>query len=87
MLKENHYPWILPLVRDGYDVSVKEMRPVVVPAGQSAGRGFGVALVPLQPLLDHVVVELLAPQQARVRLACHVPLHGVVVRNYLNIQT
>jgi hypothetical protein len=58
-------PGVLPLVGYRYDVAIKEMCPVVVPASQTRGRRGRHLGVALQPVLDDVVVELFRPQETR----------------------
>ena len=75
-------PGVLPLVGHRDDVGQRQVLPVrVAPAGASAGRRRRrLGRVAVQPLLDVVAVELLAPQQPGVRAAGDVPVLGVELR-------
>ncbi len=62
-------PRVLPLVRHGDHVRVVEVSPLVIAAFRALrGRG-RIARIALQPVLDHVVIELLGPQHAGKALA------------------
>ena len=67
-------PGVLPLVGHRDDVAVEQVRPVGVAALGAAGRRRGLRRIALEPVLDDVVVELLAPEQAGVALPEHPPL-------------
>ena len=66
-------PGILPLVRHGDHVGVEHVEPFGVPHAVPGGFEQRMALVLAQPSLEVEVVELLAPQHARQRLAVHAP--------------
>ena len=66
-------PRVLPLVGHRDDVVVVEVRPLVVAALESLGRRRRLGGIALEPAPDVVVVELLAPEQARERLAHDAP--------------
>ena len=70
-------PRVLPLVRHRDDVGVEEVLPVVIArrGGAPAGGG-GKVRVAGQPVLHHVVVKLLRPEQPGVGLAHDVALLG-----------
>ncbi len=61
-------PGVLPLVRHGEDVPVVEMGPVAVPAVPAARGRRRKGGVPLEPILDGEVVELLRPEEPGVAL-------------------
>ena len=67
-------PGVLPLVRHRDDVPDEHVRPAGVAALGAAGRRHRVRRIPGRPLLDDVVVELLAPEQSGVPLPEHPPL-------------
>ena len=72
-------PGILPFVRHGDDVFIKEMAPLGIappPAIRRRRRHPGVAR---QPILDHEVIKLLAPKHAGERLALDPCRFGFVV--------
>ena len=61
---------ILPGIGHREDVAVEEMHPVRIARGMtSGGRGFG--SVTAGPLALDEIIELLAPEQTRIGLACH----------------
>ncbi len=66
-------PGILPLVRHGDDVSVVEMRPIRVASMEPFSGRFGPSRVALQPSIDVVMIELLAPEEAGKRLPLDAP--------------
>ena len=61
-------PGILPLVRHGDDVGVVKMGPIRVASMEPFSGRFGPSRVALQPPIDVVMVELLAPEEAGKRL-------------------
>ena len=61
-------PGILPLVRHRQDIAGKEMPPVIVAAGPALERRRRRPRVSFQPFADHVVIELLRPEQPGARL-------------------
>ena len=70
-------PGILPLVGHGDHVAIEQVAPVrVAPLPAACGRR-RLAGIAFEPVLDHVVVELLRPEQAGVRLPADA---AVVVR-------
>jgi hypothetical protein len=69
-------PGILPFVRHQQHVCVVNVGPLMITAKSAPGRRRRLAGVALEPILDHVVVILLRPQQARQRLARNTP--GIV---------
>ena len=62
-------PRVLPLVRHRDDVAVVQVRQSRVAALRRAAGGGGCAGSPSSQSLDDVVIELLRPEQPRVRLA------------------
>ena len=74
-LAYKYYPGIFPLVRHGDHVPVEEVPPLCIPTARRGPlcRWWGLLRIALLPVLHHVVVELLAPQQASVRLSGHQP--------------
>ena len=64
-------PRVLPLVRHRDDVGVEHVEPLGVPHARPGRLEQRMALVLAQPPLEVEVVELLAPQHARQRLAVH----------------
>ena len=69
--KVHTYPGVLPFVRHRYDVFIVQILPFRVSAMFPGVRGCGHVRVTLEPLFCVVIVELLAPQQARIGLARH----------------
>ncbi len=67
-------PRILPLVRHGDHVGVQHVKPIHVARAAPGGLEQRMALVLLKPPIQIEVVELLAPEHARQRLAVHAPL-------------
>ena len=66
-------PGIFPLVRHGDHVGVQHVIPLGVPGAMRREFHERMTLVLLKPLIDVVVVVLLAPEHARQRLAVHAP--------------
>src|SRR4029077_7077292 len=66
-------PGVLPVVRHGKDIFAVEMHPIMVPAVLTSFRGRGLGGVSLQPVLDHIAVELLVPEHTGKSLALDVP--------------
>ena len=62
-------PGILPFVGHGDDVGVVQMRPLVIAAVAALRRRRRIARIAFEPLLHHVVIELLGPQHAGKALA------------------
>src|SRR5262249_22834724 len=62
-------PWILPLIGHGNDIGVVKMFPLVISTTNPLSRRFGRRRITIQPLLDHVVIELLGPKHAGECLA------------------
>ncbi len=69
-------PRVFPLVGHGENVLNVEVVPVVVAPGEAAGGRVGHLLVALEPCVDHVVEELLCPQQAGIAMAADESLLG-----------
>ena len=67
-------PGILPLVRHRDDVPVVKVRPGGVAAVLAPRGGRRLRRVPLEPVLDGEVKELLGPEEPRVRLPRDAPL-------------
>ena len=67
-------PGILPLVRHRDHVPVVQVRPVGLRPNIRPRAAAGLRGVALEPVPDHEVVELLAPEQAGVALAQHAAL-------------
>ena len=65
-------PGIFPLVGHGDDVGVVEVRPIVIASGGALWRRRRIAGIAVQPLFDHVVIELLRPQESGEALAHYV---------------
>ena len=61
-------PRILPLVRHRDDVSIVQMRPLVVATVLSLGGRRWKSWVAFEPLLHHVVIKLFGPKQSCKRL-------------------
>ena len=59
-------PRVLPFVGHGDDIAIEEVRPVVIAAATASGGGPGLVGVAIQPVADHVVVELFTPQEPRI---------------------
>ncbi len=66
-------PRVLPLVRHGDHIGVEHVKPFRIPPTVAAGFHERMTLVLLQPLIQIEVVELLAPEHSRQRLAVHPP--------------
>ncbi len=64
-------PRILPLVGHREHVVVVDVNPGPIAAQQALGRRRRHGRIALQPLFHHVVIKLLAPQQAGEGLALH----------------
>ena len=62
-------PRVLPLVGHRDDVAIVKVGPVCVAARGSAGGRRRLLRIALKPIPHNVMVELLAPKQARVGLA------------------
>ena len=69
-------PGVLPRVGHRHDVERLEVPPARVAAVEARVRRGRLGRVAVEPALDVVVVELLAPQHPRERLAHHVRLVG-----------
>ncbi len=64
-------PWVLPFVRDRDDVAIVQVLPLVVALLAALRRWSWLGWVSLKPLANRVVVKLLRPEQAAVRLHQH----------------
>ena len=62
-------PGVFPFVGHGDDVAVVEVDPICVAARGAGGRGRRLLRVALQPVLNDVMIELLAPEQPGIGLA------------------
>src|SRR5437868_6633313 len=76
-------PRILPLVRDGDDISVVEMFPFVIAALASLSRRRRRLRITVQPLLNDIVIVLLGPKQSAQRLPHYcASIVGKIGRDY-----
>src|SRR5712691_1235186 len=64
-------PGVFPLVWHGDDITVEEMLPVVIAPVPAVRRRCRVQGIPFEPVLDHIVEELLGPEEASIGLAHH----------------
>ena len=62
-------PRIFPFVRHRHDALVVKMPPLCVAAILSLRRRRGLTRIAVQPILNHVVIELLRPKHSGQRLA------------------
>src|SRR5260370_28729322 len=69
-------PRVFPFVRHRDDVTTMDMPPILVPSALVAVGRRGLIRIALEPVLDDVVVKLLAPEQAGVCLARNRALFG-----------
>ena len=69
-------PRVFPLVRHRNHVGVVEMSPLAVAAVLALVRRRGLVRIALEPVPDHIVIELLRPEQASERLPHHVACVG-----------
>ncbi len=77
-------PGIFPFVGHENHVAVEQVRPVAVAPAAARSGGGGMLGIAGQPVTDHVMVELLAPEQPGIGLPGHELLLGrllLVVRN------
>src|SRR5437667_7523678 len=65
-------PRVLPFVRHGDDVIVIEMHPASVAPAPALRGGAWKGWIASQPLLDHIVIKLLGPEEPGKRLTHNV---------------
>ena len=64
-------PGVLPFVGHRDDVRIVQVPPLPIPSVLALARWFRLPRIPIEPLVDVEVVELLAPEQAGIRLPLH----------------
>ena len=62
-------PRILPLIRHRHDALIVEVAPFGIAPVLSLRRRRGLARIAVKPILDDIIIELLAPKHSRQRLA------------------
>ena len=70
-------PRVLPLVWHGEDVAGEEMLPIPIPSLPTGRRRRRIGRITLQPILHDVLVKLLRPQQACMRLPLDLSMHWI----------
>ena len=78
-------PWILPFVRHGVHVVSVDVGPTMVPQVIAFRRRRGLGRIAFEPFRNHIVVELLAPEQPRICLPGNSARRATQVRIRLGV--